>query len=210
MIKQLFQSAILAGFVALSSSAFAIDTTKPDIMIKELSDDLINTVKADKAIQGGDQKRVFELVDTKVMPYVNFQRMTALTVGRYWKQATPEQQGQLQKEFKTLLVRTYSGAVSQIKDQQVQLKPFRAEPTDTEVVVQTKVLQKGDPIQLDYRMEKNGDNWKIFDVNVLGVWLVETYKDSFRQEIGKTGIDGLIKSLVEKNQANEAKTASAK
>lgn len=210
MIKQLFQSALLAGFVALSSSAFAIDTTKPDVMIKELSDDLINTVKADKAIQGGDQKRVFELVDTKVMPYVNFQRMTALTVGRYWKQATPEQQGQLQKEFKTLLVRTYSGAVSQIKDQQVQLKPFRAEPTDTEVVVQTKVLQKGDPIQLDYRMEKTGDNWKIFDVNVLGVWLVETYKDSFRQEIGKTGIDGLIKSLVEKNQANEAKTASAK
>lgn len=210
MIKQLFQSAILAGFVALSSSAFAIDTTKPDVMIKELSDDLINTVKADKAIQSGDQKRVFELVDTKVMPYVNFQRMTALTVGRYWKQATPEQQGQLQKEFKTLLVRTYSGAVSQIKDQQVQLKPFRAEPTDTEVVVQTKVLQKGDPIQLDYRMEKNGENWKIFDVNVLGVWLVETYKDSFRQEIGKTGIDGLIKSLVEKNQANEAKTASAK
>lgn len=210
MIKQLFQSAILAGFLAISSSAFAIDTTKPDVMIKELSDDLINTVKADKAIQGGDQKRVFELVDSKVMPYVNFQRMTALTVGRYWKQATPEQQGQLQKEFKTLLVRTYSGAVSQIKDQQVQLKPFRAEPADTEVVVQTKVLQKGDPIQLDYRMEKTGDNWKIFDVNVLGVWLVETYKDSFRQEIGKTGIDGLIKSLVEKNQANEAKTASAK
>jgi phospholipid transport system substrate-binding protein len=135
------------------------------------------------------------------MPHVNFQRMTAAVVGRYWRQATPEQQKRLQEEFKTLLVRTYAGALTQVRDQTVQLKPSRNAATDTEVVVRTEVRGKGEPIQLDYRLEKNADSWKIYDVNVLGVWLVEQYRSSFAQEISASGIDGLIAKLAERNKA---------
>ena len=139
------------------------------------------------------------------MPHVNFQRMTASAVGRFWRQATPDQQGKLQAEFKTLLVRTYAGALTQVKDQTIGLKPLRAQPTDTEVVVKTEIRGKGDPIQLDYRLEKAGAEWKIYDVNVLGIWLADQYRNSFAQEIGANGIDGLIKSLADKN----AKAAAA-
>ena len=138
-----------------------------------MSVDVIDTVKADKAIQAGDVSRIIALVDAKVMPHVNFQRMTASAVGRNWREATPEQQKRLQDEFKMLLVRSYAGALTQVKDQTVQLKPMRAKPGDNEVVVRTEVRGKGEPIQLDYRLEKSGDAWKIYDVNVLGVWLVE-------------------------------------
>jgi phospholipid transport system substrate-binding protein len=161
---------------------------------------VLDAVKADKSIQAGDVQKVIALVDAKVMPYVNFQRMTASAVGRYWRQATPEQQKRLQEEFKTLLVRTYSGALAQVKDQTVQLKPMRAGPDDKDVVVRTEVRGKGDPIQLDYRLEKRDDGWKIYDVNVLGVWLVQNYTSSFAQEIGANGIDGLIAKLVERNK----------
>lgn len=187
----------LAGPLAVR----AADVPPPDQLIKQVSTEVIDTVKADKAIQGGDVSRIIALVDAKVMPHVNFQRMTAAAVGRNWRAATPEQQQKLQNEFKVLLVRTYSGALSQVKDQTVQLKPFRAAPTDTEVVVRTEVKGKGEPIQLDYRLEKTDAGWKIYDVNVLGVWLVEQYKTSFAQEIGAVGIDGLISKLAEKNKA---------
>ena len=130
--------------------------------------------------------------------------MTSSAVGRYWRQATPEQQARLQEEFKTLLVRTYAGALTQVKDQSVELKPLRARPEDTEVLVRSEVKGKGEPIQLDYRVEKTGDSWKIYDVNVLGVWLVETYRASFAQEISASGIDGLITKLAEKNKAAAA------
>ena len=156
----------------------------PDALIKEVSSDVLNAVKADKTIQAGEIHKVIALVDQKVLPYVNFQRMTASAVGRYWKQATPDQQKRLQDEFKLLLVRTYSGALSQVSTEQtVELKPMRSQPTDAEVVVRTEIRGKGDPIQLDYRLEKAGDSWKIYDVNVLGVWLVENYRNSFAQEI---------------------------
>ena len=146
-------------------------------------------------------QKVIALVDSKVMPYVDFERMTASSVGRYWRQATPEQQKRLQDEFKILLVRTYSGALAQVKDQTVELKPMRSSPEDTEVVVRTEVRGKGDPIQLDYRLEKTPSGWKIFDVNVLGVWLVQNYRSSFAQEIGSNGVDGLIAKLAERNKA---------
>lgn len=182
-------------------TAQAADAVKaPDQLIKEVSTDVLDAVKADKSIQAGDVQKVIALVDAKVMPYVNFQRMTASAVGRYWRQATPEQQKRLQEEFKTLLVRTYSGALAQVKDQTVQLKPMRAGPDDKDVVVKTEVRGKGDPIQLDYRLEKRDDGWKIYDVNVLGVWLVQNYTSSFAQEIGANGIDGLIAKLVERNK----------
>jgi phospholipid transport system substrate-binding protein len=183
-------------------TAQAADAVKaPDQLIKEVSTDVLDAVKADKSIQTGDVQKVIALVDAKVMPYVNFQRMTASAVGRYWRQATPEQQKRLQEEFKTLLVRTYSGALAQVKDQTVQLKPMRAGPDDKDVVVRTEVRGKGDPIQLDYRLEKRDDGWKIYDVNVLGVWLVQNYTSSFAQEIGANGIDGLIAKLVERNKS---------
>ena len=162
---------------------------------------MLDTVKADNSIRAGDVQKVIALVDSKVMPYVDFQRMTASAVGRYWRQATPEQQKRLQDEFKILLVRTYSGALAQVKDQTVQLKPMRSSPEDTEVVVRSEVRGKGDPIQLDYRLEKTPSGWKIYDVNVLGVWLVENYRNSFAQEIGANGVDGLIAKLAERNKA---------
>ena len=173
----------------------------PDAFIKQMSTEVIDAVKADKAIQSGDVGRINALVDSKVMPNVNFQRMTASAVGRYWRQATPEQQKRLQEEFKKLLVRTYAGALTQVKDHTVQLKPQRTKPEDTEVVVRTEVRGGGEPIQLDYRLEKAEDGWKIYDVNVLGVWLVEQYRNSFAQEIGSKGIDGLISALAEKNKS---------
>ena len=182
-------------------AAQAQNLKAPDVLIKEVSTDVIDAVKADKSIQAGDVQKVIALVDAKVLPYFNFQRMTALAVGRNWRQATPEQQKALQNEFKTLLVRTYAGALAQVKDQTVQLKPMRSAPEDTEVVVRTEVRGKGDPIQLDYRLEKAADSWKIYDVNVLGVWLVENYRNSFAQEISAGGIDGLIAKLAERNKA---------
>ncbi len=174
-------------------------TKAPDALIKEVSTDVLDSVRDDKSIKDGDVQKVIALVDAKVMPHVNFQRMTASAVGRYWRQATPEQQKKLQDEFKVLLVRTYSGALAQVRDQTVQLKPMRASPEDKEVVVRTEIRGRGDPIQLDYRLEQVAGGWKIYDVNVLGIWLVENYRNTFSQEIGANGIDGLIAKLAERN-----------
>jgi len=190
---------------ALAAVGPALAQTAPDELVRQISNDVIDSVKGDKAIQAGDVGRINALVDSKVMPYVNFQRMTASAVGRYWRSASPEQQARLQQEFKTLLVRTYSGALREVKDQIVQLKPMRSNPADAEVVVRTEVKGKGDPIQLDYRLEKAGDSWKIYDVNVMGVWLVDQYRNSFAQEIGSNGIDGLITKLTERNKAAASK-----
>jgi phospholipid transport system substrate-binding protein len=190
-----------AMFAVVGAAVQAQAVKAPDVLIKEVSTDVLDAVKADKSIQAGDVQKVIALVDTKVLPYFNFQRMTALAVGKNWRQATPEQQKSLQTEFKTLLVRTYAGALAQVKDQTVQLKPMRSAPEDNEVVVRTEVRGKGDPIQLDYRLEKAADGWKIYDVNVLGVWLVENYRNSFAQEISASGIDGLIAKLAERNKA---------
>jgi phospholipid transport system substrate-binding protein len=190
----------LAGLVMSVAAATAMAQTTPDALIKQVSTEVIDTIKADKAIQAGDLSKIIALVDAKVMPHVNFQRMTAASVGRHWRTATPEQQKKLQDEFKTLLVRTYAGALTQVKDQTVQLKPLRAAAEDTEVVVRTEVKGKGEPIQLDYRLEKADAAWKIYDVNVLGVWLVEQYKGQFAQDISANGIDGLITKLAERNK----------
>lgn len=202
MLSTRYVSWLGAAALALTCAVAQAQAAKaPDALIKEVSSDVIEAVKADKSIQAGDVQKVIELVDAKVLPYFNFQRMTAGAVGRYWRQATPEQQKGLQDEFKVLLVRTYAGALSQVKDQTVQLKPMRASADDTEVTVRTEVRGKGDPIQLDYRMEKSPSGWKIYDVSVLGVWLVENYRNTFAQEISANGIDGLIAKLAEKNKA---------
>ena len=205
MITNRFAGWLLTAAVALGSMAVQAQAIKaPDALIKEVSSDVLDAVKADTTIRAGDVQKVIALVDSKVMPYVDFQRMTASAVGRYWRQATPEQQKRLQDEFKVLLVRTYSGALAQVKDQTVQLKPMRSSPEDTEVVVRSEVRGKGDPIQLDYRLAKTPAGWKIYDVNVPGVWLVENYRNSFAQEIGTNGVDGLIAKLAERNKAAAA------
>ena len=193
---------LAAAVLSVAAVGAHAQAKTPDALIKEVSTDVLEAVKADKTIRAGDIRKVTALVDEKVMPYVNFQRMTSQAVGRYWRQATPEQQKRLQDEFKLLLVRTYSGALSQVSaEQAVELKPMRSQPTDNEVVVRTEIRGKGDPIQLDYRLEKAADSWKIYDVNVMGVWLVENYRNSFAQEIGANGIDGLIAKLAERNKA---------
>jgi phospholipid transport system substrate-binding protein len=195
-----FLKQFLIGGVVAVSAAVVQAQAAPDALIKQVSSEVIDTIKGDKALQSGDVSKIVALVDSKVMPHVNFQRMTASSVGRAWREATPEQKTKLQAEFKTLLVRTYAGALTQIKDQTVQLKPLRAQPADTEVVVRTEVKGKGDPIQLDYRLEKVEAGWKIYDVNVLGVWLVEQYRNQFAQDINAGGLDALIAKLAERNK----------
>jgi phospholipid transport system substrate-binding protein len=182
----------------------------PDEMIRRMSMDVLSTIKADKDVQSGDVRKIINFVDTMIMPKVNFLRMTASAVGRSWRQATPEQQKRLQEEFKNLLVRTYAGALSQVQDQTINVKPLRAQAGDTEVIVRTEILGRGEPIQLDYRMEKTAGGWKIYDLNVLGVWLVETYRTQFAQEISARGIDGLIATLALRNKNGAMTSAGPK
>jgi phospholipid transport system substrate-binding protein len=193
-------SLVLSTGALFSGAAFAQATEGPDVLIKRLSTEVLDTIRADAAIQAGDSSKVIALVDSKIMPNVNFVRMTASAVGRSWRQATPEQQKRLQDEFKTLLVRTYSGALAEVRDQTIAMKPLRAAAEDTEVVVKSEIKGRGDPIQLDYRMEKSDTGWKIYDLNVLGVWLVETYRSQFAQEINANGVNGLITKLAERNK----------
>ncbi len=194
----------LAGTLALP--AYAADEA-PDALIKRLSTDVLETLRTDKSIKAGDIPRIVALVDKTVMPNVNFRRMTAAAVGPGWRQATPDQQARLQEEFKTLLVRTYAGALAQVTDQSIVIKPMRAAADDKDVLVRTEIRGRGDPVQLDYRLEKTpgeGAGWKIYNLNVLGVWLVETYRNQFAQEINAKGVDGLIESLVARNKSNAA------
>nr|WP_251010561.1 ABC transporter substrate-binding protein [Variovorax paradoxus] len=198
---------LLAGAAAFVRPVHAADEA-PDALVKRLSTDVLETIKADKTIKAGDINKIMALVDTKIMPNVNFQRMTASAVGPAWRQATPEQQQRLQEEFKKLLVRTYAGALDQVSDQSVTVRPFRGSPDDKEVLVRTEVRGSGDPVQLDYRLEKTpgeAGGWKIYNLNVLGVWLVDTYRSQFAQEINAKGIDGLITKLVERNKQNGKK-----
>jgi len=199
--RMLLPAAVALSAFVVIAPAQAQDA--PDALIKQVSGEVIDTIKADASMQGGDVKKIIALVDQKVMPHVNFQRMTASAVGPAWRSATPEQRESLQKEFKTLLVRTYAGAIKQVSDQTVEIKSMRGAPTDKQVVVQSVVKGRGDPIQLDYRLENDGGKWMIYDVNVLGVWLVDQYRSSFAREINANGIDGLIASLAQKNKAVE-------
>jgi phospholipid transport system substrate-binding protein len=191
------------AMLTLVLPSIALAAEAPDEFVRKLSIEVLDQIRSDKAIQAGDPRRIFEFVDQILMPHINFERMTALVVGRAWRQATPEQQKRLMSEFRMLLLRTYSGALSQVRDEQIRMKPFRGD-TSGDLVVRSEVVpRRGDPIQLDYRLEKAGDGWRIYDLNVLGVWLVETYRGQFSQEIGAHGIDGLIQSLTDKNKAFE-------
>jgi len=209
MMKKFWNTlvALMISAVAVTGLAHAADEA-PDQLIKRLSQEILDTAKNDKDIQAGNQKKIYDMVEGKILPFIDFQRMTSLAAGKSWREATPEQQKQLTTEFRTLLIFTYSGAMSQIKDQRVEFKPFRAAADDTDVEVKTSVVQsRGEPIQLNYRLQKSATGWKIYDINVLGAWLVETYKGSFSAEISKSGIDGLIKTLSDKNKKLAAASA---
>jgi phospholipid transport system substrate-binding protein len=206
-LKRFLLIGTLLASACAGSMAYAEDES-PDALIKRLSSDVLETIKADKTIRSGDLTKVIALVDSRIMPNVNFQRMTAAAVGPAWRQATPEQKQQLQDEFKILLVRTYAGALAQVSDQTIAMRPMRASTDDKEVVVRTEIRGRGDPVQLDYRMEKPtglGAGWRIYNIGVMGVWLVDNYRSQFAQEINAKGLDGLIAALTDRNKANSKK-----
>jgi phospholipid transport system substrate-binding protein len=196
-MKRLF--ALLAG-VVFSASVLAADTD-PDQLVKSVTEEVLTIVRSDKDIQSGNAKKAIALVEVKVLPHFNFTRMTQLAVGREWKNASPAQQKSLTEEFKTLLVRTYSKALTEYRNQSIEYKPFTMKPGDTEAKVKTLVKQPGgaQPIQLDYSLEKQESGWKVYDIEVAGVSLVTNYRDTFATEIRNNGIDGLIKALQTKN-----------
>ncbi len=199
MLKKLLTACgLLAG---LWTAGPALAQEAPDALVRKIATDVIETAKNDKSVQSGDINKIIALVDSKVMPSVNFEVMTRSAVGPQWRSATPEQRTKLQAEFKTLLVRVYSGALTQIKDQTVEVTKTLPVPGGSQVVVQSEVRGKGEPIKLDYRLDKDGEVWKIIDVNVGGIWLVTSYRSQFAQEITAGGIDGLIAKLAERNKA---------
>jgi phospholipid transport system substrate-binding protein len=206
LLTQLLAASAFSPLLLNALPALAADEA-PDALMNRLTKEALDTLANDKAIQAGDVGRIVAMVDEKIMPYVDFQRMTSSAVGPAWRQATPEQRKRLETEFKTLLVRTYAGAMSQAKNLSFSVKPLRSAPEDKEVIVRTVVTGRGDPVQLDYRLEKTpgvGAGWKIYNLNVLGVWLVDTYRSQFAEEINTKGIDGLITTLTERNKTNAA------
>jgi phospholipid transport system substrate-binding protein len=194
----------VSGFAA---PVWAADEA-PDAFVRRFTSEMIDLVRNDKMIKAGDMNYIASVVDARVLPHLNFQRMTAAAVGPGWRQTTPEQKNRLQEEFKILLVRTYSGALTQISDQTVTVRPLRGAATDAEVLVRSELKGRGDPIQLDYRLEKTpgqGAGWKIYNLNVMGIWLIDTYRSQFAEEINAKGIDGLINTLAERNRSNAKK-----
>jgi phospholipid transport system substrate-binding protein len=192
----------LAGLaVALTTASARAEAAAPDAFIRQLSNEVLDAIKGDKAIQSGDTARIRALVDSKVMPHVNFERMTGMAVGPQWRSATPEQKKRMLEEFKTLLISTYSGALTQVKNQAIEVKPLRGGVSGDELVVRSLVRGNGEPVQLDYRLEKAGDAWRIYDVNVAGFWIVEAYKGQFAKDLSSGGLDALINRLAEKNRS---------
>ena len=205
-----FWAPCCAAFLLALSAVSAHAHDAPDVIIKRAVDEVTTAIKADRDIQNGNRHKINALVDNKIVPYVNFPRMTQSAVGRHWSRATPEQQQALTREFKGLLTNTYSGAFSTYRaDTVIEYKPLRIQPGDTDAVVRSTVKAgAGEPIQLDYYLEKFENGWKVIDLNVLGARLVETYRNQFNTEIASNGIDGLIKALVAKNRTIEARSKS--
>ena len=197
------------AFAIAANSSFALADVAPDVLARSVTDEVLAIVRADKDLQAGNPQKVAQLVESKVLPHFNFTHMTQLAVGRNWRQATPEQQKVLTDEFKTLLVRTYTTAFTGYKNQTIEYRPLRMAPNDTDVVVKSLIKQPtGQPVAVDYSMEKAGSTWKVYDVKIEGISLVENYRNTFNAEIGRTGIDGLIAALKNKNKALASQTAA--
>ena len=198
------RSAAALAFAAAASGALAQEA--PDALVKRVAEETLQIARTDPKVQAGDKQRIREVVETKLLPNFDFERITALAMGRNWRQATPEQQKQLVEQFRQLLVRTYSGALTQYREHTMDYKPLRADANATDVTVRTEVVRKGQaPVQIDYSMAKTPGGWKVYDVIVAGVSLVTNYRDEFNEQVKAGGVDGLIKSLVAKNQGAPAK-----
>lgn len=199
MKKYLFSFVLAACFAAVPVRA--AEMVAPDALAKSVTDEVLAIIRADKDIQSGNQKKVLELVEAKVLPHFNFARMAQLAMGKNWRQANAEQQKALTSEFRTLLVRTYTAAFTQYKNQTVEYRPLRLAPEDTDVVVKSVIQQpSGQPVAVDYGMEKSDKGWKVYNVKIEGISLVENYRNTFNSEVQRNGVDGLIKSLAEKNR----------
>ena len=210
-MKKFFLFPIFAMFFAFAGAASAqtVDTSNPDAMMKSVTQQVMDQIKGDKSIQSGDLTKITELVNEKILPYTDFRRTTQLAMGRNWRTATPEQQQQVTEQFKMLLIRSYSGALAQVRDQQNMYKPFRANPDDTDVVVRSTVMNNGQPIELDYRLYKTSQGWRVYDINVLGAWLIQAYQQQFQEKIQQGGVQGLISFLTQRNQQLAAGKAAS-
>jgi phospholipid transport system substrate-binding protein len=204
-----FFAAVAVGVATLpavraadAAPAGSVTYASPEEMIVTISNEVLDVIRNDKAIREGDFDKLQKLVNERVMPHIDFDKMTRLAVGRPWRGATPEQRRALTEQFRILLLRTYSGALSKVSDQKVRLRPSRGQDTADDMVVRTQVIaSQGDPIGIDYRLEKTDAGWKVYDINILGVWLVENYKSEFGSLLSQSGVDGLIKALTDKNQS---------
>jgi phospholipid transport system substrate-binding protein len=201
-MKKFFLIPFFIALLSFGEGAFAqtVDTNSPDGMVKTVTQQVIDTIRSDKSIQQGDINKITQLVNEKILPYIDFRRTTQLAMGRSWRTATPEQQEQVVEQFKMLLIRTYAGALAQVRNQEIQYKPFRANPDDTDVVVRSTVMNNGQPIELDYRLYKTPQGWRVYDINVLGAWLIQAYQQQFQEKIQQGGVDGLIQFLTQRNQ----------
>jgi len=188
------------AFTGTAQAQQATDTSSPDALVKTVVNEVMATVRSDKDMQAGNLGKITALVEQKILPNANFGKTTQIAMGRNWSKATPEQQKIITDEFKTLLIRTYAGAIAQIRDQQVQFRPYRGTAEDTDATIRTQVINKGEPIQMDYRLEKTPQGWKVYDINVLGAWLTEAYKGSFNTIVPQQSVDGVIKTLQDRNR----------
>jgi phospholipid transport system substrate-binding protein len=201
-ISPLYRHLLVFLLLLVSACGLAAAQEAPDALIRRVSQEVMDIARNDPAIQAGDRRRIHAVVESKILPHLDFQRGTALTMGRNWREATPEQREKLSAEFRNLLLYTYAGAMSQIKDQTMTFRPLRMDPSDTNVEVRSEVRlpRRPEPVEVSYRLRKTAGGWKIYDVNVMGAWLSETYRTTFASEINRGGIDGLIRTLEEKNR----------
>jgi phospholipid transport system substrate-binding protein len=201
-MKKFFWISVFSALVAFSSgaSAQAVDVNSPDAMIKTVTGQVLDEIKHDPSIKSGDINKITQIVNQKILPYTDFRRTTQLAMGRAWRQASPQQQDQMVEQFKMLLIRTYSGALSQVRDQTVQFRPFRADPGATDVVVRSTVMNNGQPVELDYRLYKTAQGWRVYDLNVAGAWLIQAYQQQFAEKINQGGVDGLLQFLTQRNE----------
>jgi phospholipid transport system substrate-binding protein len=201
-MKKFFWISVFSALVAFSSgaSAQAVDVNSPDAMIKTVTGQVLDEIKHDPSIKSGDINKITQIVNQKILPYTDFRRTTQLAMGRAWRQASPQQQDQMVEQFKMLLIRTYSGALSQVRDQTVQFRPFRADPGATDVVVRSTGMNNGQPVELDYRLYKTAQGWRVYDLNVAGAWLIQAYQQQFAEKINQGGVDGLLQFLTQRNE----------
>lgn len=212
---QLVMQFLVTVTLALGAMGFSGETMAqeaPDVLVKRVTQEVMEAANSDKEIKAGNRERIHALVKEKILPHVDFERTTAMTTGRHWHGASSQQKARLTEEFRSLLIHTYANALSQLSDQKLEFKPLRADPADTEVEVRFQFLQahRGEPIQISYRLHKSAQGWKVYDVNLLGAWLIETYKNSFSAEINNGGLDGLIHTLEQKNRKLIGQAAGTK